>query len=70
MFVFDVLGLQSEEANQNHEVLDGLMETIIQLRQEARLRKDYATSDLIRDQLSKLSITLKDGKEGTSWEMK
>lgn len=69
VFVFDVLGLQAEDTNQNHAVLDGLMETIIQLRQEARLRKDYATSDLIRDQLSRFNITLKDGKEGTSWEM-
>jgi cysteinyl-tRNA synthetase len=69
VFVFDVLGLQAEDPNQNHAVLDGLMETIIQLRQEARLRKDYATSDLIRDQLSRFNITLKDGKEGTSWEM-
>lgn len=70
VFVFDILGLQAENANQNDQLLDGLMETIIQLRQEARQRKDYATSDLIRDKLTALQIVLKDGKEGTSWDKK
>ncbi|NCQ12163.1 MAG: cysteine--tRNA ligase, partial [Bacteroidetes bacterium] len=67
---FDILGLQAESANQDDQLLDGLMETIIQLRQDARQRKDYATSDLIRDKLAALQIVLKDGKEGTGWERK
>lgn len=70
VFVFDILGLQAENANQDDQLLDGLMETIIQLRQEARQRKDYATSDLIRDKLTALQIVVKDGKEGTSWDKK
>jgi len=70
VFVFDILGLQAESANQDDQLLDGLMETIIQLRQDARQRKDYATSDLIRDKLAALQIVLKDGKEGTGWERK
>lgn len=46
------------------------MQTIIQLRQDARTRKDYATSDLIRDKLTSLNIEVKDGKEGTVWSLK
>jgi cysteinyl-tRNA synthetase len=69
-FVFDILGLVDEEAGQNHQLLDGLMQTILQLRQDARARKDYATSDLIRDTLNHLNIEIKDGKEGSSWSVK
>ncbi|MDO8898966.1 MAG: cysteine--tRNA ligase, partial [Bacteroidales bacterium] len=69
-FVFDILGIQSEEAGSDLELVDGLMQTIINLRQEARTKKDFATSDVIRDSLGKLNIVLKDGKEGTSWEVK
>jgi cysteinyl-tRNA synthetase len=69
-FVFDILGIQSEEAGTDLKLVDGLMQTIINLRQEARAKKDFATSDVIRDSLGKLSIVLKDGKDGTSWELK
>lgn len=68
IFVFEVLGLVSEESGAENDILDGLMQTIIHLRQEARARKDYATSDVIRDQLGALGIVLKDGKDETSWE--
>ncbi len=69
-FLFDILGMQAEDAGSDQQLVDGLMQTIIGLRQEARARKDFATSDVIRDSLSKLNIVLKDGKEGTSWEVK
>jgi cysteinyl-tRNA synthetase len=49
---------------------DGLMQLIIRMRADARTRKDFGTSDLIRDELAKLNIVLKDGKQGTSWEIK
>ena len=69
-FVFDILGLEKEEqqASGDDELVDGLMKTIIDLRLDARQRKDYATSDRIRDHLQNLNIVLKDSKEGTSWE--
>jgi cysteinyl-tRNA synthetase len=69
-FVFDILGLVSDEAGNDQQLVDGLMQTIIQLRQDARARKDYATSDLIRDKLVSLNIEVKDGKEGTVWSLK
>jgi len=69
-FIFHILGIQDEEAGSDLELVDGLMQTIISLRQEARAKKDFATSDVIRDSLGKLNIVLKDGKDGTSWEVK
>ncbi len=69
-FIFHILGIQDEEAGSDLELVDGLMQTIINLRQEARAKKDFATSDVIRDSLGKLNIVLKDGKDGTSWELK
>ena len=69
-FVFDVLGLEHKrEANQDSETLRGVVDLLIQLRNDARANKDFATSDKIRDQLLSLGIQLKDGKEGTSFSV-
>ena len=69
-FVFDILGLvESNASDGSGALVDGLMQTIIDIRKQARANKDWATSDKIRDELAKLHITLKDGKEGTSWVM-
>ena len=69
-FVFDILGLvESNASDGSGALVDGLMQTIIDIRKQARANKDWATSDKIRDELAKLHITLKDGKEGTSWIM-
>jgi cysteinyl-tRNA synthetase len=70
-FVFDVLGLKDDIGdNSNGGTTDGLMQLIIKMRAEARAKKDFATSDLVRDELAKLNIVLKDGKEGTGWDIK
>ncbi|MGI9593547.1 MAG: CysS/YqeB C-terminal domain-containing protein, partial [Patiriisocius sp.] len=42
---------------------------LIELRNQARDNKDFATSDKIRDQLQEVGIQLKDGKEGTSFSL-
>ncbi|MDX2246738.1 MAG: cysteine--tRNA ligase [Bacteroidia bacterium] len=63
------LGLKpvSEEGSQAQETINGLMKVIIQLRGQARKEKNWAASDLIRDELSKVNIKLEDTKEGTDW---
>jgi cysteinyl-tRNA synthetase len=66
-FVYDILGLLPEESNSSSETLDGLMEVILGIRQNAKATKDFATSDKIRDALKNLGITIKDTKEGCSW---
>jgi cysteinyl-tRNA synthetase len=69
-FMVDVLGLVPEEqSGRKDEIISGLMQTIIDIRAEARARKDFATSDEIRDKLLKVNIQIKDGKEGASWEV-
>ena len=70
-FMVDILGLVPEEqSGQKDEIIDGLMDTIIDIRAEARAKKDFAISDQIRDKLLKINIQIKDGKEGATWEMK
>ncbi len=49
-------------------LIDGLMQLIIQLRTDARAKKDFATSDVIRNGLAPLGLTLQDGKSGTIWD--
>jgi cysteinyl-tRNA synthetase len=67
--VFNVLGLKREETAQADDTaLDGLVQEFIRMRAEAKARKDFAASDKVRDQLAALGITLKDTKEGTTWE--
>jgi cysteinyl-tRNA synthetase len=45
------------------------MNMIIEMRAEARANKDWAKSDQIRDRLTEVGITIKDGKEGAKWEI-
>lgn len=65
-FVEDVLGLKKAQENTDTKIQD-VMEILIQLRQEARANKNWALSDQIRDQLLAAGITLKDGKDGTTF---
>jgi cysteinyl-tRNA synthetase len=69
-FVFDILGLKDESSGKGDEKLTAeLMNIIINLRQDAKNRKDFEASDKIRAELNKLGITLKDKKDGVDWEM-
>jgi cysteinyl-tRNA synthetase len=70
VFIFDILGLMDENnaaAGGSTELLDGLMQMIIGFRKEARDNKDWAKSDLIRDELLKIGVQIKDGKDGATW---
>jgi cysteinyl-tRNA synthetase len=69
VFVEDIFGLKSISAADN-EQLQGVMQLLIDIRKEARGRKDFATSDKIRNQLQQLRILLKDEKDGNiSWSI-
>lgn len=69
-FVFDVMGIVQESANDvNTGKLSGTVELLIKLRNEARAKKDFATSDQIRDELAAIGIQLKDGKDGTTFSI-
>lgn len=72
-YLFDIFGLTDE--TQGAEAGDSalpaeLMQLILDLRKDVRTRKDFATSDLIRDRLLSVGIQVKDTKEGATWERK
>ncbi len=68
-FVFEILGLKDEQSGDNTALLDGLISMILEVRQQAKSQKDWATSDRIRDDLQKLGVSIKDGKEGATWSI-
>ncbi len=69
-FVIDILGLYDETSSSGNEsVISGLMDTILTLRQDAKQKKDWATSDLIRDKLKGIGIQVKDTKDGATWSL-
>ncbi len=67
-FIYDVLGLENTMASSdNSDVLNGVVEMLIKIRNEAKANKDYALSDEIRDKLKEKGIQLKDSREGTTF---
>jgi cysteinyl-tRNA synthetase len=68
LFVFDILGLRLE-INTNSQHIDSLMQVIINMRNQAKLDKNYALSDAIRDQLSAIGFSIKDGKDGSTYSI-
>jgi cysteinyl-tRNA synthetase len=68
-FVCDVLGLNLNQDAQDNNKMDGLMQLLIEIRQQSRLNKDFATSDLIRNKLTEIGIQIKDTKDGAEWQI-
>ena len=48
----------------------GAVDLLLQVRSEAKSKKDWATSDLIRDRLADLGFAVKDTKDGVEWSVK
>jgi cysteinyl-tRNA synthetase len=70
VYLEDILGLVDERRTEE-EKLNGLMEVLIDIRKDARAKRDWATSDKIRNQLTAHGIVLKDERDGSmSWSMK
>lgn len=67
-FVFEILGLKDEEAATDETLTNDLINLIIKLRQDAKNAKDWATSDNIRSELTRIGISIKDKKDGADWE--
>lgn len=63
LFVEDIFGLKTEQAENNGK-LDGVLQLLIDIRKEAKTRKDFVTSDKIRNELIVLGVQLKDEKDG------
>ena len=68
-YVEDILGLKHESAGESDK-LKSVMQVLIELRKEARAKKDWMTSDKIRNKLAEVGIHLKDDKDGNvSWNL-
>lgn len=69
IYLEDIFGLQPMQEN-NNGALAGVMDLLIEIRREAKAKKDFVTSDKIRNQLAGLGINLKDEKGGgMSWSV-
>ena len=69
-YLSEVLGLELVvSGGGNNSAMEHAMKLILELRQDARAEKNWAVADKIRDALSAAEITVKDGKEGTSWSI-
>ncbi len=67
VFLEDIMGLMSMNSKDDGS-LERVMQLLIDIRKEAKSKKDFATSDKIRNQLAEMGILLKDEKAGEmSW---
>lgn len=69
-FVTDILGFISPKESSGNDLTNEVMELVLQLRRNAKKNKNFETADLIREELDKLGVQIKDGREGSSWEVK
>ncbi len=72
VFIFEIFGLYMEEKNEagNSEMLNEVVDLLLNIRLDAKTKKDWATSDKIREELTKLGFEIKDTKDGFSWDLK
>jgi cysteinyl-tRNA synthetase len=64
VFLEDILGMQPLQAQQGNK-LDNVLSVLIDIRKDAKKRKDFATSDQIRNKLAEAGVLLKDEKDGS-----
>ncbi len=71
LYVFDVLGLVDEKTatEGGKDLVTPLVNLLLEMRQTAKVNKDWALSDKIRDDLTQIGIRVKDRKDGVDWEI-
>jgi len=69
-FFTEILGFISNKGSSGNDLTNEVMELVLQLRGNAKKSKDFDTADLIRNELDKVGVQIKDGREGSSWELK
>jgi len=63
-FIEDIFGLQQEQEGGGTK-LEGVLQLLIDIRKDAKAKKDFVTSDKIREELARLGVQLKDEKDGS-----
>ena len=72
-FLVELLGIRvgsESAANDNSKQYEGAVDLLMEIRATAKEKKDWATSDLIRDKLAQLGFNIKDTKNGIEWSLK
>ena len=74
-FLVEILGIRVENAGSesgasNLKPFEDAVDLLLDMRSEAKARKDWATSDLIRDKLTEIGFDVKDTKNGFEWSLK
>jgi len=65
----EVLGIELKTEKQVGNMTAELVEYILELRTEAKKEKNYAKADEIRDRLADMGISIKDGRDKTTWSI-
>ncbi len=69
VYLEDIMGLQAISVG-NNETFNAVMQLLIEIRKEAKSKKDFVTSDKIRNQLAAAGVLIKDEKGGDmSWSL-
>ena len=73
-FLIDILGVRTEivagDDAQALEPFEKAVDLLLEIRKESKAKKDWATSDLIRDRLAAIGFDVKDTKDGFEWSLK
>ncbi|MFH2095267.1 MAG: cysteine--tRNA ligase [Bacteroidota bacterium] len=66
----EILGLKDDYQSDQNGIMEKTISLLLELRQEAKLNKDYTTADRIRNELNAMGVEIKDRKDGSDWEIK
>jgi cysteinyl-tRNA synthetase len=68
----DILGISLENGtdNKSDDLTDGLINLLIEVRNNSRKNKDWETADKIRDSLKEMGVMLEDTPQGTRWKLR
>lgn len=73
IFLTEIMGIRTElaaDGDTNIKPFEEAVDLLLNIRNEAKAKKDWATSDLIRDRLTAIGFDIKDTKEGFEWKLK
>ena len=73
-FLVDILGIKTDllesESSSSLEPFEKAVDLLLELRKEAKAKKNWATSDLIRDKIQEIGFDVKDTKDGFEWSLR
>ncbi len=71
LFLFDLLGVKDElkDGNASYDAFAKAIDMLLGMRMQAKVNKDWATSDKIRNELTAIGFEIKDTKDGFEWKL-